>query len=316
LTASREAAAKALNIGDIDEELLALRRAALNLGALGRHEEAATAARKVATKAASAGKTQERILALSILAQNLHDLGRSDEVQDTALAMFALVKSVEGVPARIGAAQSILSLRLHNSESTLAAYEWLLADENSVRQDLPSLYFDDVAHVATDQKSWPALISLLQMFSNVTATLTSDTDSLRAPGHLIAQMIADGHANAALVSARHFITALALANESESSAPLQQLWPAILDASIEAIVSKVSDGSTLRDLSEILMTQGSLTPESTALIIAASEYHSAGRNPHTLARLDPDLATLLKSVFPPPPNSTQTMKRKAVKKNH
>jgi hypothetical protein len=72
-----------------------------------------------------------------------------------------------------------------------------------------------------------------------------------------------------------------------------------MNSSIEAVVAEISDAHFLRELADILRAHRSTPARALALASAAASYHAADRDAKMVARLDPDLATMLTTIFPP-----------------
>jgi tetratricopeptide (TPR) repeat protein len=300
LAAAREAATKAANISYIDAQLSALRVVTWNLGQLGRHEEALVTAREVAVKASSTEfRDADIALALASAAWSLVQLNRYDEAVAAARDAFEKAERAGGVEGHLSVAYVLLVARPPDTSLALKAYEWVLRSGESLRNQGPALFFNCVAHVATIQQDWPALIALLEAFPEVAEQITKKSFSLGEPGLVLSRMMFEGQRENGLTIARHFIAALARVIQGGSDNRLTRLWVAVLDASTDAVVSEVSDAKALREFAEILAAHSSIPARAVALSHAAAAYHAADRDRRTLARLAPDLATMLTTVFPP-----------------
>ena len=131
---------------------------------------------------------------------------------------------------------------------------------------------------------------------------------LERPGSVVAQSFINGDGDGALAMVRHFVPALAQAIDAASNPSLARLWAAVLDTSAEEIATQVEDHTFLSDVADAFAAHASVPARATALLTAAAAYHAAGRAPEALARLDPDLATTLKAVFPPKESETKAQR--------
>jgi tetratricopeptide (TPR) repeat protein len=310
LATAREAAAKAADAGDIVERLASLREIAFDLGQLGRHEEALAIAHEAIAKGTEAGD-MHLALSLASAAWSLTRLNRRDEAIAPASEAFAMTERDGGVEERLAAAYVLLITRPSDAVMALTAYKLILNTGKNHQ-----IFFHNIAHIATRHESWPSLIALLKAAPERATEIATDTYQTGEPGRLIAQTFTDSPHEKAFALARHFVAALAEAVNGESDTRLNRLWAAILDSSTRAIASKISNAQALRDFAAILATHPSVPAHAIALSDAAASYHAAGRDPRTLARLDPDLATMLTTVFPPKtiPQGTKRKTRRKKKR--
>jgi tetratricopeptide (TPR) repeat protein len=305
LALSRQAANKASEAADLHEEGLALRWAALCLSQLDRDSEAIVLAREAVAKLANAGSPNEQVQALTTVAFSLIKLGQQEDATTTAIDAFELAgtfsggQSTEDTMTFMGAAAVLLVTRPSKAEPALKAYSWILKAHEPNIEEMPRTFFDCISYVATSQKVWPQLIALLEGFPEAAARIMNDALATSEPGRFLTQVLATNSLEDALVLARHFVTSLAQAISDKSDKRLTQLWGAVLNSSTEATVSEVSDARYLREFAEILAAHRCVPTRAVALASAAASYHAAGRDVKMLARLDPDLATMLTTIFTP-----------------
>lgn len=301
LTASRQAAVIAESSGLMLVEASALGSAASALGRLGRYPEALAAARQAAVKAERAEDIREQADALRLIAESLYQLGQHDEAITTLRQATVMADKLPDRELFNLIARAALVLRSAAMDVDLAyrSYESLTRNAGASGWEDLSLYFDDIAYVATRFSNWPRLIALLKDRSDAAEVITRTSDGLGEPGSVAANAFLDGGRDDALKMIRHIVPALDQAIKSASDQRFAWLWTAVLDASAENIATDVDDGAFLNEVAEIFAAYSSVPVRATSLLKAAADYHTAERDPAALARLDPDLATTLMAVFPP-----------------
>lgn len=297
LAAARDAVAKAEHAGDVDDQATALGQVASVLGNLERYEEALVVAREAILKAKSMGNTGEQAEALRLSAASLGSLGRDGEAIAAIREAASLAEKLSKV-RRDFIARTVLDLRPGAMDIDLAysSYEHLIRDNRTDVEDA-ELYFDDIAYIATRFSSWPKLIALLENRSDVAEMITR-SNGLGEPGSVTAKAFLDGERDDALNMIRHIVPALDQAIRSTSDQRLARLYIAVLDASAENIATGVENGAFLNEIADVFAAHSSVPARATSLLKGAAAYHTAERDPATLARLDPDLATTLMAVFP------------------
>lgn len=320
IATAREAAAKAESVGDFRGQAAAFWAVAWSFGELGRHKEAIATAREAAAKAESAGDLGEQALALGFAAIELGDLGLYGEARTTAQEMVSIVREQTDHELSVLVAKAVLLLapRAADVELSFRSFEILTADDG-VRSDVSDgFFFGCVASVATTFSSWPRLVAMLINHPDLAEKIVVSAFGLERPGSVVAQSFINGDGDGALAMVRHFVPALAQAIDAASNPSLARLWAAVLDTSAEEIATQVEDHTFLSDVADAFAAHASVPARATALLTAAAAYHAAGRAPEALARLDPDLATTLKAVFPPKESETkaqrQPRKRRTAKK--
>ncbi|AVT79271.1 hypothetical protein [Rhodopseudomonas palustris] len=311
IVAAREAATKAESAGAFREQAESLVGVAWNLGRLERHNEAVTAAREAATKAATVGNIYAQARSLQIAAQSLGELGRHDEAIADAREAATLAESISARSLMILLAHVSLPLRPASIDLEHAhkSYEALTLDDTEEGADNLGLYFDDIADIATRTSSWPRLITTLTTNPDGAEAIVKSPYHLDEPGSVVARTFLSGDRDQALKMLRHFASALAQATDAASDPRLARLWAAVLEASAEKIVTSVEDHASLSEVAGIFAAHPPVPPRVTALLTAAAAYHAAGRDPAALARLDPDLATTLKAVFPPKESEAKPLRK-------
>lgn len=320
IVTAREAATKAESAGDFREQGMALEILAWTVGELGRYDEMITTARKAAAKFESVGELGDQAVALRDVAWSLSQLQRHNEAIVTALEATELAEKASDCSASRVVALMALTLDLTVVDIDLAcrSYGVLLADDESRIEGYPALFFRPIAYAATTCSSWPRLAASLRSHPEVAEAIVESSEGLDEPGFVVTQLFEDRDPNTALAMVRHFVSALAQALVDASDSRLARLWGAVLEASAERIVAYIEDDAFLRDVAGVFAAHASVPARTTALLSAAAAYHAADRDSAALARLDPDLATTLKAVFPPKESETKAQrkprKRRTVKK--
>ncbi len=299
IASARTSAERAKDIGDTKEQTLALLYLAWSLGELDRYEDAISAARESLESAATAKDVGGEMDALIEMATNFERLGRVEEATKIWRDAASKVLLTTDTKLRTDFACGVLMNRAAEAELMLEAYVWLIQDADAIQEKLPSLYFDDIAYMATSQRWWPSLVASLASMPEIANQITEKGNVLGEPGRFLAEAIAENRFDDVSSCASHFVSALALAMENTPVAALKRFWAAVLAASAEEIASQISDVRALRTLSQIYRAHPIVPSKSGVLIEVAAEYHDSGRDSRSLARLDPDLATLLTSIFPP-----------------
>jgi hypothetical protein len=192
----------------------------------------------------------------------------------------------------------LLVLRPHDAILALASYKLLVRNSESLADDVPVRYFDDVAYAATTQLAWPALVALLEDLPHIADLISKDTIVVGEPGRVISALHKAGKYDDALSGVRHLVAVLAQAIETARDPRLAGLWTTILAASAKEIAASIEDATLLRDFADVLSAHSPVPTRVTELITAAAAYHGRGRDPTQLARIDPDLATMLTTIFP------------------
>jgi tetratricopeptide (TPR) repeat protein len=318
LASAHAAAAKAEQANDTGEIARALRSAAWNLGRLGRHDEAIATARDAAAKAEQAGATWEMAAALREAAWNLGRLGRHDEAVATARDAAAKAEQAGDSDEQVEIARTVLTIPAERTDVELAceAYGRLLRHAGIVERADPVVYFDDIARIATTGRIWPRLAGAMAGYPDIAEKIASRDKTVGAAGGEIASATLRSKRDSGLAMTRHLVASLAEAVEQADDPRLVRLWTAVLDAAATAFATRAADADFLRDAADIFSTHPRVPARAAALLAAAAAYHAAGRDPAALARLEPDLATTLTTLFPPtaPASEAPKPREKRIKK--
>ena len=299
IATGHDAAAGAEKVGDLRERATALRMTAWSLGQLERYEEAIDTVRDAIALAERAGDISEQVEGLRIAARSLSGLDHHEEAVATALDAVTRAERAGSHEDRLHASRSFLFLRPDNTDQALATYKWLIHDAAAVEARTPQLYFNDVASVVTRHREWPALVAILSGAPEVAELIYKEGLGIGEPGQVIAAAYEVGNLDDALAQARHFATALAQAIEAAPDSRLVRLWNALIETSVNELTTKIDNPQFLGELAAILATHPVIPAKAKSLVTAAASYHAGHRDPAKLARIDPDLATTLETVFPP-----------------
>jgi tetratricopeptide (TPR) repeat protein len=306
------AAAKAEVAGDIDCQTAALCDAAWNLNELDRYEESLATARDALVKAESTGNIYEQAQALGAAAISLRELGRSSESFVTI--QNAVDKARNSGTNFISLEMALLSIRPPDAVLVVDSYERVVLHADAFTKHWPAIFFSSVAFAVTEQMDWPALIALLERLPEAANQISKGPSEIGAAGRSIAASLEAGKRDDALAQARHFVTALARAAEHALDPSLAYLWRGVMGSSVTELATSIDDAGFLSDLTDILSAHPQVPTTVIALMQAAAAYHAAGRDSAKLARLDPDLATTIITVFPPatsvPKRGSQSKRRK------
>jgi tetratricopeptide (TPR) repeat protein len=306
ISVGREAAEKAAAVKDIFGQSESLRYVADCLMILDRFDEAGTVAREAASYAKDAENRVGEAKALTTVAWSLLELKKLDAATPAAIDAFEHAERVvnaagdrqKSINEHVVAAGTLLRARPSDVSIVLRAYEWILCHDPSFKDQGPTLFFDDMAHVATQHQVWPALVALLEKFPQAAKAIAASPYEVHQPGRIITRLLAAGELTEALARVRHLVAALAEAIGGRSDNQVKQLWIAVLNGFAQMVASRVRDVAVLRELAKILDAHPEVPTRALTLIDIAAAYHGSGRDPSALARLDPDLATLLTTVFP------------------
>lgn len=278
-------------------------------------EEALGAARDAAARAESAGDLNEQIMSLLQVSRILDELDRAAEALEMMYAVASMADRVNDLRIHVMLACELLRLRPSNIGIAMKHYRTILQGAVALNDNAASIYFDDIAGVASRERGWPELIALMEEFPAVADQILDKPYVLGEPGKVFCEVFRSDGDEGALAIARHFVSALAAAVPTGTDAGLTRLWTSVLNASAEAIVSALDNTEALRELAEICAAYESVPNRCLNLLGAAAAYHQSGRDQRELARLDPDLTTMLTVVFPPK-NSGSRPKRHRRKKRH
>jgi len=265
VAAARRAADLAGAAGDTYEAAVALRCAAHSLGELGRHEEAAASARQAADLARNAGDKHEETASLQVVSESLAKLGRYKEGVVTARQAVDLAKTT-GDKNEEADAFRLLALNLSGLGELGAALRALAASAeiSNAGEGAEGIEF----HVNT--ADWIAFHASESLLAGAI-----DLEPLHALLRTAAEKLDfDGLRRTCLDAwlRRFFGQALRRVHDPDK---------------LEAFATAVELHFPGRYGDELSRLRG------------AAQYLASGRDPATLARLDPDLATTLKLIYPP-----------------
>ncbi len=305
IAAAHEAAARARQAGDAREEAIALRFAAFSLGKLDRHEEAIAAAQEAAARARQAGDAREEAEALRHAAFSLGRLGRHEEAVATAHEAAARARQAgdarEEAEALRHAAFSLGKLDRHE-EAVAAAHEAAARARQA----------GDAGEEAEALRHAAFSLGRLGLHKEAAETLFAAGRTLDAWPDDELQMLLEFSTTAIATSAAtarsdagadlDAVHALlrAVATDPDAAKPQQELLLAWIWSFTRGSVTAIEDPAVLTARAEaIALHFPGRFPAETDRLHAAAAYHASGRDPASLARLDPDLARTLRTMFPP-----------------
>ena len=290
--------------------------AARSLAELGRHDEALAAAYEAAETAKRDRDSQNQAWALWYAARNLFELGRHEEALHMAIEAASIAKDVNDINLRLGAAGILLLASTDSVDIDLAfdSYDLHVQCATITESADPALFFGKIARIATSKLAWPRLITLLANGPDVSEKIAYTSNHLNAACRVIGPAFIAGNHDTARKMLRHVVTALAQGIQTAPDPRVAQLWTAVLNASAEEIATELIDAAFLREVANIYAAHPQVSPRATALLAAAAAYHERGRDPAALARIDPDLATMLMAVFPPSDESPKRTRKPRAKK--
>ena len=316
LATARKVAITAARTDELGLQAVGLLYGIWSLAELGRHDEALATAREAAEIAERARDLGTQAKALEDAAWSLYHLGRHEEALHMAMEAASTAKDLEDINLQLGAAGIILLAATNGVDVDLAfhSYELHLRYATIIEAADPPLFFDEIARIATSRLAWPRLINLLASRPDVLEQIVEKSGRLGMPGRIIATSFAAGKLDSLLAVARHMVTALTRGIETAPDPRLVRLWTAVLNASAQRIATELAEPAFLKEIADIYAAHPQVPPRATALLLAAAAYHERGRDPAALARLDPDLATMLMAVFPPKSESPKRARKSRAKK--
>jgi tetratricopeptide (TPR) repeat protein len=316
LSKAREGAAVAASADDLRIQVSGLLIAVESLVELERYDEALATAREAAEIAERARDLRAQAWAFRGAAWCLYHLGRHEEALHMAMEAASTAKDLEDINLQLGAAGIILLAATNGVDVDLAfhSYELHLRYATIIEAADPPLFFDEIARIATSRLAWPRLINLLASRPDVLEQIVEKSGRLGMPGRIIATSFAAGKLDSLLAVARHMVTALTRGIETAPDPRLVRLWTAVLNASAQRIATELAEPAFLKEIADIYAAHPQAPARATALLLAAATYHERGRDPAALARLDPDLATMLMAVFPPRGESPKRERKPPAKK--
>lgn len=312
---ARKAAAIAEMAGNAKEQTRALRTGAACLRELGRHNEAIEIAREAAVIAKAADDPEEQADAIRNVAISLSNLGRHSEAIATACDAAAIAERAGDTWEQVHIAALLLLEHANlDVEVALKSFLVLVRHANSVAATYPALFFSSIARIATRRMVWPKLTDLLSNSPAIANEIAEKSESLAEPANAIVAAHESGPRESALDETRHLVAALSQAVETATDPRLARLWTAVIHSSADRLATKIDDPDLLRDLANIMAAHPAVAARAAQLLAAAAAYHTAERDPSTLARLDPDLATTLTTVFPPKSGAAKQVRKSQKRK--
>lgn len=301
IVGSRLAADLAERAGDMGGRATALHHAAASLGQLDRHDEAVATARQAVALSAQAGDIFIQAAALRNAAFSLSRLGRHDEAVATARQAADLAERVrdtrEQAVALRYAAFSLGELDRYDEAVATAREAADLAQRGGDREELAEALLTLASNLDGFGSHQEAIETLARSASMMP---TSGRDYLSAASRVLGwrQAIAlAGSTN----NLEQMHTVLRTAAETLDLEGLRRLcldtW---LEAFAEDTISLLSDHSRLVSLADAIDLHFPGRFETlTGRLRDAARYHESGRDRAALARLDPDFAQALATMFPP-----------------
>jgi tetratricopeptide (TPR) repeat protein len=313
---AKRASKLAAKTGDVRGQAMALGVAAYGLCELARYEEAVESANGAAELAAQAEQSREQARALRAAAHSLGQLARHEEAIESAKRAAELAeKAGDSRERSIDLRYAALNLRMvgHLTEASkyyrgaleLAkrAKEWFSDLEWSLlRADCLSGLGEPVAAIGAVADAAQVLevapTNARQQFWLSEVCRCTAWDALYAP-----------NGNFVDVSVIHEILAALLDKLDAGSERLVclQSW---LEAFTTQVIRRSDAPDWLENLARAIELHfpGRFAHEMSRLTAAAG-YHRSGRDRAALARLDPDFAKTLETIFPPPEVDKATPKQ-------
>ncbi len=299
LEASGQAGTLAVQIGDIREETSALRHQAFSLALLGRHDEA----ENVASRAAQIGDKSEEAVSLRLRAYSLRRLGRYNDAWESLGPSLAL-RHINDLQFTWAAKEAVLlAAHLPHREIVTLYAEWIAAWRETIpKNDLPdpTLFAWAIFIAAARAGAFSALDAMLQNEGDWLANEAPWGWFTNAGSVIVRVAEAEGRAHA-------YETAAGLLPRLKSfvvKLPQREQDREWLTDIIVFFAGACRDPGLLRDVATLLTED--LTPDapdSGRLLRALADVDEADDAERILARMDPDLATLIRRLrnLPDPP---------------
>jgi tetratricopeptide (TPR) repeat protein len=320
---ARQSAMICREVDEPHRQASALRLIASIFLELDQYQDALAAAREAAAKSES--DSLENIAALTTAAGSLLFMERVNEALDTIRKAKETAQSINDptLNAVVALAAFTISIKANEFDLALSSYQLLLATRQTLNLANvgPGFIFRLISEAATTQLGWSRLIELIQGNFGGLDEIAGEPDNLRGPGRMIANATTSNRESARKMTS-HMVAALAQGIETAPDPPVAHLWTAVLDASASEIATAWADNAStpavdptfLKEVADIYAAHPQVPARATALLAAAAAYHERGRDPAALARLDPDLATMLMAVFPPNDESPKRSRKPRAKK--
>lgn len=312
---ARQSATICQEVDEPREHARALRLIASTFLALGKYQDALATAQDAATKVKLLNF--EKVAMLAIAAAALMHLKQDDAALVAIHEAIDIAQAINDphLTPLVALAAFSISIKVGNLDLALSSYLSIMHAERviDVFDAKPNLIFGIISSVATKQRALSRLIEIIQGNFGRLDKIAENPDNLRGPGRMIVSATA-GDREDARKMASHMVAALAQGIQTAPDPRVAQLWTAVLNASAEEIATELIDATFIREIADIYAAHPQAPPRATALLAAAAAYHERGRDPAALARIDPDLATMLMAVFPPSDESPKRTRKPRAKK--
>ena len=299
----RKAASVAEAADDKKAQAVALRYAAWNLGELKHHEEAIGAARRATWVAKELDDKWEQAVALGHAAWDLGQLNRHEEAIETARAAVSFAEEAGDKWAiATTIARLVQSSRYVKASDCVEAFaKWLTVAKASEQLECPNpaIYLDNLFAATTRARLWPSLLDLWYERKDWFESSVSRWD-FDAPGSTLVDIAAKSGRAEAYSTAVEFLDAISPIILQETDAIFVSAHPkTIVQSSLRFVAQQCDQFGFLRDLESYIrdIFKDGLFSNEIVLLNAAAAYHSSGRDPAALERVDPDIATAIKRVW-------------------
>lgn len=302
LVAARRAVAAAEETERPIDRLDALLSVAACLLSLDRSDEARVTAREVLVEAKVLNDIDREIRALVLVMSSSSKLNDQEEAVRSSLRAFELLQSSTNEEffgkTRVLAAGALLVAAPPDAPKAISAYRMILEGTPLYLSDGPQVFFFSIATTLTRERAWPEFVNLMEEFPELADQIRESSDALDQPGRVIIELLIRARPEMT-TQLTQFVAALSQGIDKGSDSRVARLWSAILIASVEIIVSTIEDVDILSQLTDTLNSHRTVPARAKSLSTAATSYHATGRDPLQLARLDPDLSTMITAAFPP-----------------
>lgn len=298
LEAAARAAMLAAQTGDTGGEAASLRHLAYSLGHLGRHEEAVETAGCAAERATESGNVLEEVASQRLRAFSLGNLGRHEEAWMAAQKSAEIARREADVYQLAWAILESLRAAVHlvRPEVVQLFGEWLRLDRRNDEHPLvaPLPAFGDLVAAVARAEAWAALDDLLEEHAPWLTKIKEPVYFHGSDGQAFARIGAEmGRAAGyrAMAEALPRIAGLMARLPDEAR---DDLW---LPDIAEGFAAACRDPGLLRDVATLMTPE--LAPqaeEAARLLQTLADVDEAARPETVLARLDPDVATLIRRL--------------------
>jgi tetratricopeptide (TPR) repeat protein len=319
-TATR-AAGVAEQGGDKAEQAIALKYMAFSLGKLGRIEEAIETATRAAGHAEQAGDKAEQADALRLMADSLHHLGRETEAWTKASEAFALSCQIgDHFTATRAALRALFAARHFPRSEAVAIFAawvtiWRENPEKAVFLADPTVELESLFSAAARASAFEELDALLRQHGDWLAANSQHIFLSWDFGKDLARILAEDGRAAAYQAISGLLPRLAdFAAKREGEENFRWLLQAL-----SGFMANCRDAGLLRDIADLLTGAPYLLALGTAILLRTlADFEEAGGTEKSLARVDPDLAVLIRRLRDlrdpsPPPEKRKSGRRTKMK---